>query len=90
MRRIIKRVAIGLALVLVDLAVYAVLGIMMMAYDDFYDESKGEYWSWESMTDFDRAVVVGLYFWHFINFVVACFIIYNAIRALNRRLSSNY
>ncbi|MEJ8804416.1 hypothetical protein [Pontibacter sp. H249] len=90
MKLIIKRVAIWLGIVLIDLAVYAALGIMMMAYDDFYDESKGEYWSWASMTNFDRAVIVGLYFWHLVNFVAASIIIYNAVKSLNGKHKPNH
>ena len=86
----IKRVAIGLVLIFIDLAVYAALGIMMMAYDDFYVESKGEYWSWERMTDFDRALIMGLYFWHLVNLVAASIIIYNTVKSLNRKHNPNH
>ncbi|QHL86758.1 hypothetical protein GU926_04615 [Nibribacter ruber] len=58
---------------------------MMMSYDDNYDESKGEYWSWESMTDFDKAVVVGLYFWHAVNIIGICYLIYKFIKGIRQR-----
>ena len=52
---------IGIGIILIDLAVYIFLGLLLMSYDDFYDESKGEYWSWESMSGFDKAVVSGIH-----------------------------
>ncbi len=45
-----KNILISIGVILFDLFVYLVLGMLLMNYDDFYDESKGEYWSLESMT----------------------------------------
>ncbi len=60
----LKIAAITLLFLFLDLAIYLILGVAMMQYEDFYDESKGAYWSWESMTTFDKSVVVSLNFWH--------------------------
>lgn len=80
-----KRIIKSIVVILVDLAVYLVLGLLMMSYDDFYDESKGEYWGLESMTHFDKAVVFGMYSWHAINLVVICLIVYKFVKALRKR-----
>jgi hypothetical protein len=45
----VKNTLIGIAIIIFDLAVYIFLGLLLMNYDDFYDESKGEYWSLGSM-----------------------------------------
>lgn len=57
----------------------------MMQYEDFYDESKGAYWSWESMATFDKSVVVSLNFWYFINVVAAILVIRKIIKMLRKR-----
>jgi len=46
----IRNILIAIDIILLDIAVYIFLGLMLMGYEDFYDESKGEYWSLESMT----------------------------------------
>lgn len=45
-----KIILISAVLIILDLFVYVALGMLLMNYDDFYDESKGEYWSLKSMT----------------------------------------
>ena len=67
MKNISRIIVVAIAIILLDLLVYVSLGIMLMAYDDFYDPSKGSYGSWESMTSFDKAIQIILYIWNFIN-----------------------
>ena len=72
---------IGFILILaLDFAVYIVLGLLMMNYDDFYDESKGEYWSWESMNATDKLVFSSLQIWNIINIIAVGFLIYFIIK----------
>jgi hypothetical protein len=79
-----KHILFRAGIIVIDLAVYMFLGLMMMSYDDFYDESKGEYWSWESMTTFDKSVVIGLYFWHAVNIIGICYIILKFVRGIRQ------
>jgi hypothetical protein len=81
----LKIAAIILVFLFIDLAIYLILGIAMMQYEDFYDESKGAYWSWESMTTFDKSVVVFLNFWYFVNIVVVILVIRKIIKMLRKR-----
>ena len=74
-----KNVTIGIGLIMLDLVVYVVLGLMLMDYDDFYDESKGEYWSLESMTTSQKATYIGLNIWNIINILIIGCIIYRII-----------
>ena len=48
----VKNLLIGIVVISMDLLVYVILGLLLMNYDDFYDESKGEYWSLESIEGF--------------------------------------
>ena len=84
----LKNIIIGTGIILFDIAVYFVLGTLLMNYDDFYDESKGEYWSLASMTLSEKANYIGLHIWNLINLIVIGYIIYRIIKKLIR--STNY
>jgi|GEM_PF-1047603 hypothetical protein len=59
-----------------DLFVFIFCGIYMMGYDDFYDESQGEYFSFSSMKD-EYKIVWGFYnFWIFLNCLLLIYFIY--------------
>ncbi|GAB3974256.1 hypothetical protein GCM10028806_29730 [Spirosoma terrae] len=79
---IFVKTVIVVALVATDLFIYACLGVALMRYDDSYDESKGEYWSWVSMTPFDRTISVTLTIWNIVNIVTVGYLIYKAYRKL--------
>ena len=64
-----------------DLAIYGILGLLLMDYDDFYDESKGAYWSLESMNTPQKATYIGLNIWHVINALVIGYMIYRIVKA---------
>lgn len=78
----IKRFITGLFIVVFDIAVYIFLGLLLMDYDDFYDESKGEYWSFESMTSSQKIVVIGLNIWNVINMLAVFYILYRFFKNL--------
>lgn len=80
----IKNVLIGIAVIIFDLAVYLFLGLLLMNYDDFYDESKGEYWSLESMTTSDKITYFGLQFWHLVNIVLIIYVLYRIVKGMRK------
>jgi hypothetical protein len=87
MKRIftIKNILITLILILFDLAVYIILGLLLMTYDDFYDESKGEYWSLESMTFWQKVNYIGLNVWNVINLIVIGVVFYRIIKRVRKK-----
>jgi len=74
-----------IALFAADILVYIVLGLLLMSYDDNYDASKGEYWSWKSMNTFDRYAYVALNIWHVVDVVVVVFVGYKLYKRLMMR-----
>lgn len=59
-----------------DLFVFIFCGIYMMGYDDFYDESQGEYFSFSSMKA-EYKIVWGFYnFWILLNCLLLIYFIY--------------
>lgn len=63
----LRSVLTALAIIAMDLAVYIVIGLLLMDYDDSYDAAKGAYWSLGSMTPRQQAVYIALYVWHVVN-----------------------
>ncbi len=78
----IKNIVIGIGLIILDLTVYIILGLLLMNYDDFYDESKGEYWSLGSMTASQKATYIALNIWHIVNIAIIVYLIYSIIKTV--------
>ena len=87
MKRIftIKNILVTLIVILFDLTVYIILGLLLMTYDDFYDESKGEYWRLESMTFWQKANYIGLNLWNVINLILAGWVFYRIIIGVRKK-----
>jgi len=75
----IQNIVIGILIILFDLIVYVILGLLLMNYDDFYEESKGVQWSLESMSITDKMTYFGLQFWHLINIALIGYVIYRIL-----------
>lgn len=71
-----KRFLIGLIFIFIDLIIYIFLGLILLGYEDFYDENKGEYWSLASMTLGQKIAYICWYAWYVINIVIIVFIVY--------------
>lgn len=65
-----------------DLFVFIFCGIYMMGYDDFYNESQGEYFSLSSMKTEYKIVWVFYNFWIFLNCLLLIYIIYKVYKKL--------
>lgn len=76
----LKNILIGIGLIIFDLAVYLFLGVMLMCYDDTYEESKGEYWSLKSMTFGQKVIYISFNLWNLINIVLIVFLIYKIVK----------
>lgn len=81
----VKIILTGFVLIAVDLAVYILLGLLLMNYEDFYDESEGEYWSWTSMNTSEQLTVVGLNIWNLVNILAFIYLIYRTWKLLKSR-----
>lgn len=75
---------ISITAIIFDLAVYLVLGMLLMNYDDFYVEIEGEYWSLGSMTISEKATYIGLNVWHVVNLIALGYIIFRVVKKFRR------
>lgn len=71
-----KQILIWLAIIAFDIFVFIILGLLLMNYDDFYDSSKGEYWSLASMNSTEKAVYICYNVWIVINIIGLIYIGY--------------
>ena len=69
-----------LAIILFDIAVYIVLGVFLMGYDDTYDIAKGEYWSFSSMNNQEKAFFIAINVWNVLNIVGVTYLLYQIFR----------
>lgn len=73
---------------LIDGAVYIFFGLLLMNYDDFYDKTKGEYWSWSSMNTSEKLTIIGLQFWNLINIIALIYLLYHIYKWMKSRTQS--
>ena len=62
--------------------------LMLMNYEDFYDESKGRYYSFESMTFLEKISYISLNLWYFINIIFIGFLVYKIVIEIAVRIFS--
>jgi hypothetical protein len=74
------KITIGIILLLFDLLIGLLFGVLLMDYDDSYEPSKGEYWSWDSINTLQKSISIGMNMWWFINLIVLIFIIYKFLK----------
>ena len=70
----LKDVLILCAIIVIDIMVFIILGLLLMTYDDFYDESKGEYWSLASMNSKEKIIYIAYNLWIFLNIIGIVFL----------------
>ncbi len=85
----IRYIALLLGMVVVDIAVYLILGVAMMRYDDFHDESEEGYLSLSSMDLTDKIIHLSFGLWNVINLFVLGLAIYKLIKRKKYRNQNN-
>ena len=76
----VKKVIIWAIFALIDLSIGLLLGVLLMDYDDFYDASKGAYWSLESMTQFQKIIYILFLTWEILNIVGILYFVFRIIK----------
>jgi hypothetical protein len=76
----LKKAIIWTIISLIDVSIYIILGLLLMNYEDFYDESKGAYWSLESMNSVQKKVYFVYNIWVTIHLLFALYLVIQFIR----------
>lgn len=84
-----KHIVFGTVIILFDIAVYMVFGLLLIQYDDFYIEDKGEYWSLASMTFSEKIFFIGVNIWNIINLIAIAYLIFRIIKWIVLKISND-
>jgi hypothetical protein len=76
----IKNILILLAIIVTDVFVFIILGLLLMNYDDFYDSSKGEYWSLVSMNTTEKIIYICYNGWIISNIIGLVYLVWKIYR----------
>lgn len=52
------------------------IGLILLNYEDFYDESEGTYWSLESMTTLEKVAYISHFILIALNILLILYVIY--------------
>jgi len=72
----IKRILFWISIIILDVFLYIAIGLILLNYEDFYDESKGAYWSFESMTLLESTAYISYYVLITANILLVLYLIY--------------
>lgn len=72
----IKRVVFWILIIILDIFLYLASGLILLNYEDFYDESEGAYWSFESMTLLESIAYISYYVLIVANILLVLYLIY--------------
>lgn len=72
---------LGITAIIIDIAVYAFLGLMLMSYDDLHNGAEPDYETWASYKILDKAAVIGIWFWNIVNILFWGHVVYRIIKA---------
>jgi hypothetical protein len=72
----LKKVIFWIFILVLDILLYFIIGFILLSYEDFYNENKGAYWSFESMTLIESVAFIGYYVLISINIVFLIYLVY--------------
>ncbi|WP_298239175.1 hypothetical protein [uncultured Algibacter sp.] len=78
--KIIKQILFFILFIIIDLALWIIIGLVILNYEDFYDESKGKYFSLSSMTTIEKIAYFSYYIWIILNVVLIIYFAYRLIK----------
>lgn len=85
-----KNILLGILFIFIDFILYVFLGLMVLDYEDFYDESQGAYWSLGSMTIVQKISYISFQTLIILNWVFVYFILFKLIKYfINKRKVKN-
>jgi len=89
-KKLLIKILLWASIIIVDIFIFLFLGLLQMQYDDFYDESKGEYWSLASMNMQEKIFFLALQFWQILNIIgIICIVIYIGRKIYKRKKTLN-
>ncbi|GAA3639165.1 hypothetical protein GCM10022397_25780 [Flavivirga jejuensis] len=66
--------------IIIDYFLWIIIGFTLLNYEDFYDGSKGEYFSLESMNTVEKIAYFSYYLWIILNITLILYIAYRVTK----------
>ena len=76
-----------ISLIVADYILLVFLGLLLMGYEDQWNESKGAYWSFKSMTAFEITIYILYNLWYIVNALLIVRFIYLFYKRLKEFLT---
>jgi hypothetical protein len=77
----VKKTAIIVLLILLDIVIFIFFGLLLMDYEDAYVESKGAYFSLSSMTLDQKVIYISYQSWIFLHYILGLVLIIRFLKA---------
>lgn len=84
---LLKKGVLWIFVIFIDLAIYIFLGLVILNYEDFYDESEGPYFSLGSMTIGEKISYVLIHIWYVLHILLLFYLLYKTVQYF--KLKSN-
>ncbi len=84
-----RNIFIAILIIAIDISIYVFLGLLLINYEDFYDSSKGSYYSLASMTFNQKIYYITFIIWEIINIIGIGYLIIKVIQKIRKISFSN-
>ncbi len=75
----LNRIGWIFTIIVIDVLIYITIGLILMNYEDFYDESEGEYFSLVSMTLIEKIAFISYYLLIVANIILIIYAMYKIV-----------
>ena len=78
--KVCKQILLFLSFIIIDFALWIIIGLTLLNYEDFYDEPRGKYFSLTSMTPIEKIAYFSYYIWIILNSTLVIYFAYRLIK----------
>ncbi|MFC0605987.1 hypothetical protein [Winogradskyella pulchriflava] len=75
----LNRIGWIFTIIVIDVVLYITIGLILMNYEDFYNESEGEYFSLASMTLIEKIAFISYYLLIVANILLIIYALYKIV-----------
>ncbi len=79
-KRFLNRIGWAFSIIVVDIILYLIIGLVIINYEGTYIESKGEYFSLQSMSLIEKVAFISYYLLVIINIILIAYFIYKIFK----------
>lgn len=81
----IKKLLFWFVFISIDVALYIIIGLILLNYEDTWDSTKGYYWSLGEMTLIQKVAYISYYILIVINILIIIYLSFKFFKYLKKR-----